>query len=33
MEKGVGKWMPEELMRMAERSTKKGPGAGGQGSD
>ena len=23
MEKGVGKWMPEELMRLAERSTKK----------
>lgn len=22
MEKGVGKWMPEELMRLAERSTK-----------
>ncbi|HYN86826.1 MAG TPA: hypothetical protein VER32_16370 [Pyrinomonadaceae bacterium] len=23
VEKGVSKWMPEELMRMAERSTKK----------
>ncbi len=23
LEKGVGKWMPEELMRLAERSTKK----------
>ena len=23
IEKGVGKWMPEELMRLAERSTKK----------
>ena len=23
MEKGVGKWMPEELMRMAERAAKK----------
>lgn len=23
MEKGVGKWMPEELIRMAERATKK----------
>ena len=23
MEKGVGKWMPEELMKMAERATKK----------
>ncbi|HEX8853134.1 MAG TPA: hypothetical protein VF754_06585 [Pyrinomonadaceae bacterium] len=22
LDKGVGKWMPEELMRMAERSTK-----------
>ncbi len=23
IEKGVGKWMPEELVRLAERSTKK----------
>ncbi len=23
MEKGVGKWMPEELMRLAEKATKK----------
>ncbi len=23
LQKGVGKWMPEELMRLAERSTKK----------
>ncbi|MGB8510763.1 MAG: hypothetical protein WCD76_20495 [Pyrinomonadaceae bacterium] len=23
LEKGVGKWMPEELMKLAERSTKK----------
>jgi hypothetical protein len=23
MEKGVGKWMPEELMRLAERAAKK----------
>ena len=23
LDKGVGKWMPEELMKMAERSTKK----------
>jgi hypothetical protein len=23
MEKGVGKWMPDELMRLAERATKK----------
>ena len=23
LRKGVGKWMPEELMRLAERSTKK----------
>ncbi|HVF56209.1 MAG TPA: hypothetical protein VM934_08660 [Pyrinomonadaceae bacterium] len=23
IEKGVGKWMPEELMKLAERSTKK----------
>jgi hypothetical protein len=23
LDKGVGKWMPEELLRMAERSTKK----------
>lgn len=23
LNKGVGKWMPEELLRMAERSTKK----------
>ncbi len=23
LEKGVGKWMPEELLRLAERSTKK----------
>ncbi len=23
MQKGVGKWMPEELMRLAERATKK----------
>ena len=23
LQKGIGKWMPEELMRLAERSTKK----------